>query len=506
MTADRCLTVVGLGPGDIRHLTLEAAEVLGGADSAWLRTSRHPAISHLAERFADLRLESFDHLYQSGHSLEEVHAGIVAHLLEAARDRDVVYCVPGSPVIGEATVDLLTFLAAAENLSLRVVNGMSFVEPVLALLGIADAAWMTLIDGVEIELLMCENALGELNGKPGRLPVRAAVPTAPVLISAVYGQARVNSVQRWLGRFWPQDHEVIVVRLAGAGGGTQERAPVRLLDRLTFDQFTSVFVPAVQPRADVATCSGLLDLTRSLRAPGGCPWDREQTHDSLKPYLLEEAYEALEALDEHDWIKLSEELGDLLFQITLHAQIAAERDEFGITDVIKNISEKLIRRHPHVFGDATMVSSAAQLERWEAMKQAERPARESILSGIPPAMPALPYSLAIQKRAGHQGFEWPTAEALLMKLEEELDEVRSALSGDEGRGRVMEELGDILFALVSVGRWLKIDPEEALRRANRKFVARFKHVEAHCKSEGRIMRELTPEELDILWEQSKAGS
>jgi tetrapyrrole methylase family protein/MazG family protein len=495
--------VVGLGPGDVRHLTLEAAEVLDSVDTVYVRTARHPTIDKLRERFPRLEVNSFDDVYESETSFEEVYGQIVRRLLDRAKDEEVVYAVPGSPSIDETTVRLLLSLAATTENPIRLVQGLSYIEPVLGRCQEFDSTWLSLIDAVEIDLLAHENAVGEVPGKPGRLSWRSPTPTAPLLISQLHSAHIAASVKLWLSRYWPETHEVALIRAAGTDMESVESLPIYRLDRIEVDHLTSLFVPPVAPTEDVRTFAGLMNVTQTLRAPGGCPWDREQTHDSLKTHLLEEAYEVVETLDEKDYPKLTEELGDLLFQVTIHSQIAAEHDEFTIEDVIAGITSKLIQRHPHVFGEMDLPTAASVLERWETFKQSEKPERVSVLSSIPVSMPALPYSYAVQKRAANQGFEWPDMEGLLGKVSEELDELRAEIASDESRARIAEELGDLLFVLVSVGRRLKVDPEEALRRANRKFVERFRYVEAAVKGAARRLPDLSAGELDGLWEEAK---
>jgi tetrapyrrole methylase family protein/MazG family protein len=247
-----------------------------------------------------------------------------------------------------------------------------------------------------------------------------------------------------------------------------------------------------------------MNLTRTLRAPGGCPWDREQTHASLKPHLLEETYEVLDALDSGDPAEIMEELGDLLFQVTIHSQVAAETGEFSIEDVICSIMTKLIGRHPHVFGELDLQNAQEVREHWETFKQREKPKRSSVLEQIPRGLPALPQSNLMQKRAASVGFEWPDVDQVIGKVEEELQELRHEIDVEAPREQEREEFGDILFALVSVARHLRIDPEEALRLANRKFAARFQYVESRVSAGGRSLRDLSPAELDEYWNEAKA--
>jgi tetrapyrrole methylase family protein / MazG family protein len=248
-------------------------------------------------------------------------------------------------------------------------------------------------------------------------------------------------------------------------------------------------------------------IIAALRAPDGCPWDREQTHASLKKYLLEESYETLEAIDGGDPAMLCEELGDVLLQIALHSQIAEEAGEFTIADVIAGISRKMVRRHPHVFGDVEVSGSAEVLRNWEAIKAAEksdRPPDASALDGIPREAPALMKAMETSKRAVKVGFEWERLEDVWAKVHEELDELKAASeSGDAGE--VRDELGDLLFTLVNVARWLKVDPEESLRRMLDRFSMRFRHMEASLAGQGKKMEDLPLSELDRLWDEAKAA-
>lgn len=243
---------------------------------------------------------------------------------------------------------------------------------------------------------------------------------------------------------------------------------------------------------------------KCLRGPGGCPWDAEQTHQSLTRYLLEETYEVLEAIDSGDPEHLKEELGDLLLQPVFHAAIAEEEGRFTIDDVITALCGKLIRRHPHVFGDMQIADSSAQVENWEAIKKAEKgTARPSALSGVPPHLPALLKAQKITEKASRVGFDWNHADQVLEKVMEELQEFEEArASGD--RCRMEEELGDLLFAIVNLGRFLTLDPEEALRKTIDRFQKRFRHIEESLQQQARTFSTAGPDELDALWEQAKS--
>lgn len=263
----------------------------------------------------------------------------------------------------------------------------------------------------------------------------------------------------------------------------------------------------------------LVALQSRLRAPGGCPWDREQTHQSLRPFLLEETYEVLDALESGDPEKLASELGDLLLQVVFHAELARESGKFDIRDVTDAIHSKLIRRHPHVFGKVKARTSSEVLKNWEQLKAEERkstngapqrkPSEASLLEGVPRSLPALLEAYQLTRRAANIGFDWENIEGLLEKLQEETDELRRALARGQGTKanvpsrEVEEEVGDLLFVAVNVARFLGLDPEIALKRANRKFTVRFHGMEKEMVRRGRRLADVPREEIEQLWEQSK---
>lgn len=253
-------------------------------------------------------------------------------------------------------------------------------------------------------------------------------------------------------------------------------------------------------KKEMRTFAGLRRVVATLRGPDGCPWDRVQTHQSLRPFLLEEASETLAALDEGDSDLLREELGDLLLEVLLHVQIAEETREFRLSDVVYGIADKLVRRHPHVFGEAVAETPEAVVEQWEELKREER-GDQSALSGIPPTLPALALAQAMQRRAERAGFAWDSAEQAWEALAEELEELRQARTPEERR----EEVGDALFALVNLARWLEVDAEEALRSTGRGFRTNFQRLETTARERGRDLREMQLEEKLALWEESKQG-
>lgn len=250
----------------------------------------------------------------------------------------------------------------------------------------------------------------------------------------------------------------------------------------------------------------LVAIMARLRSPNGCPWDQEQTHQSLTPYLLEEAHEVLEAIEKKDYSDLPEELGDLLMQIIFHAQIAAEENRFDILDVLDAICSKLIRRHPHVFEDVIANTSEEVLHNWEKIKEQERAKKgkkkSSLLSGLPKSLTALVTSLRLGEKTHRVGFDWPSTADVLNKVEEEFTELKEAIQTKDSQ-QIEDELGDLLFSITQLGRFLKIDSESALRKSCYKFTKRFQWIEQKCLAEKKPLRALSAEEWDQLWEKSK---
>lgn len=445
MTADphgRWLTIVGLGPGDAALLTVEAQAVLAGAHEVWLRTARHPTVSALP---AGPRYESFDALYEQFSSFEEVYEAIVARVLElAGRPEGAVYAVPGHPLFGEATVRALLGRAPAAGIGVRLVSGVSFVDVAAAALAIDPLA-----DGL---LVLDALSLGGHH--------RLLAPERPTLIAQVYDRRAATQAKLALLASYPPEHAVRIVRAGGTAGAHIIETALAELDRADrFDHLATLYVPPLGVTEDVRSFEGVRAIVARLRAPeGGCPWDLEQTHETLKRFLIEEAYEALDALDEGTPRRIAEELGDLLMQVVLHAQVAEDAGEFAIEDVFRSIGEKLVRRHPHVFGE-TVVSGAGEVVRnWEELKKAER-GDQPLLDAVPKAMPALAQAQAVQSRAARNGLADPYGPP-----------VAEAVAAFDAAA-TLDALGDLLFAVVARARARDLDAEEALRLAVRRFRA-----------------------------------
>ncbi|RLC61734.1 MAG: nucleoside triphosphate pyrophosphohydrolase, partial [Chloroflexi bacterium] len=439
------ITIVGLGPGDPRLLTLEAWEVLATAGEVWLRTQRHPTIAGLPP---DLTLHAFDSLYERAEDFSQVYDVIVSEILRLGRRPEgVVYAVPGHPFVGESTVEQIARRADEIGVAVRIVEGLSFVEPVLTALRIDALAGLQVCDAIEL----AARYHPPLN------------PDCPALIGQLYSQTIAADVKLTLMNQYPDDHGVTLVHAAGTSARRVVHLPLYELDRRDdIAHLTALYVP---PIPGVASFESLQDTVAHLRAPDGCPWDREQTHESLRRGLLEEAYEVVTAIDAGDLRALQEELGDLLLQILIQTQIAAEEGEFKMPAVIGTIDAKLKHRHPHVWGDRRVKGTEDVLHRWEELKREEKGGESSVLEGVPPALPALQQADTYNRRAARVGFDWNEAGGVADKIREEIAEVEAASTLEERES----ELGDLLHAVVNWARWLGLDPETALRKANARF-------------------------------------
>ena len=471
--------VLGLGPGPMGLITLETMQLLEQAGEVLVRTSRHPCTGELRTRGVNMRF--MDHHYEESASMEEVYSAIAREVLEEARSKgEVYYAVPGFALLAERTVQLLL----EEDAEVRIRGAVSFFDAVLGELALDAVEGMLMLDADRL----LERGYGMLD------------PRVATLLAQVDSRLKASEVKLLLLEVYPPSHAARVIRSAGMPDAEVEEVLLEELDRgERFDHLTTLLIPALVEE-DVFDFRRLLDIVARLRAPGGCPWDRKQTHESLARHMVEEAHEAVDAIHHGDWEHLSEELGDLLLQVVLHGQIGSEEGTFDVRDSLHSIIAKLLRRHPHVFGEVKLDTPEEVIARWEHIKAEER-GEPSVMDGLAQGLPSLLYAYKLQTRAARVGFDWKEAEDVLPKLEEELREIEDVLR--RGEGDLEEELGDMIFTLVNVCRRYKVDPEIALRRSARKFEMRFRGMEERCGVEGRSVEDLTLEELDCLWEESK---
>ena len=478
------ITLVGLGPADTGSLSVAARDALRAATRLFVRTCRHPAVEGL--RREGVAFEPLDELYETARDFDAVYDAIATRVIEAANDGDVAFAVPGHPLVGEESVRRILARARDHGVSVRIVGSESFVEAALAALRAPVGEGLLVLDALALD-----------HAEP-----RVDLPT---LVYQVYDAQVASDVKLALMRAYPDDWPVRVVRQAGVAGREEVlETPLHRLDRVDADHLTAVYVPPLPESRRKPTFADLVAVMARLRAEGGCPWDREQDHRSLRRYLIEECYEAVDAIDADDMDSLAEELGDVLLQVVFHAQIEHENGCFDIDDVVSHIVRKLVRRHPHVFGEVTVENSAEVLDNWEQIKRQEKGEgwRESALDGVPSSLPALIRALEISKRAAKVGFEWERFEDVLAKMEEEIGELREAI--EAGReDAAFDEIGDLLFTIVNVARWRKLDPEDALRQMLVRFCTRFRRIEQAARAQSRPLTDLTLAEMDALWEAAK---
>lgn len=466
--------VVGLGPGSSDLLTADTRQLLASGMQVLLRTRRHPTVDELDP---GARWPSCDDLYETAAAFDDVYAAVARRALALAAQSDLVFAVPGHPLVAERSVSQLMQMAGATGCPVIVHPAVSFVDVAVAALG---------IDGGNLQV--CDALALRVDAQ------------RPALVAQVHGRDIASALKLQLLDIYPPEHPVSVLRNLGTASQSVAGTPLASLDHEPFGYLHCVYLPPLAPEDDTRRFDGLFAIIERLHAPGGCPWDREQTHESLRPHLLEETYELLEAIDRGEPAAIAEELGDVLLQVLMHAAVAERLDEFAFGDITDHIARKLLRRHPHVFGDAQAETADDVRPMWEALKQAEKP-DQSILEGVPATLPALAASQAIQGRARRVGFDWPDIEGPLDKLREELSEFARA----DGPADREDEFGDILFVIANLGQRLGIDAEQALRRANDKFRRRFARVETLARERGVDLKDLDLAGLDALWDEAKAA-
>jgi tetrapyrrole methylase family protein/MazG family protein len=495
------ITIVGLGSGDEQQLTLGVWRVLQSASLIYLRTEKHPVVQFLVSE--GITFKTFDHLYEANSTFEGTYEAIVETLLseaEAGADQTmIVYAVPGHPMVAEATVRQLLTRGQSKGITIELLGGESFLDQTFVKLGFDPIEGFLMVDAADL--------------KP-----EAIHPNTHTLIAQVYDRQIASDVKLALMDIYPDDYIVIAAHALGVKNEERvERLPLFELDRTeAFGNLSLIWVP----RSDDIVLQNhkfarLHEIIRTLRSPEGCPWDREQTHTSLRKNFIEETYEVLETIDDDDPVAMCEELGDVLLQIMLHAQIEEEEGTFTIRDVISGLNEKLIRRHPHVFGSREADNAEEALQTWQEMKVEEKRNKGievkalSQLSGIPRDLPAIMTAYKLQKKAAEVGFDWNRIEDVLAKVEEEINEIKQLVSTDEmidmseRREARKGEIGDLLFAAVNAARFWKIDPEEALVSTNRKFIRRFGYIEEQLRLAGRAFHETDLAEMEQWWQAAK---
>lgn len=478
------ITVIGLGAGDLDQMQLGVYKKIKAVQSMYVRTMDHPVLKELQ---ADgVQMESFDYVYEKHDTFAPVYREIADTLIEKGQAADIVYAVPGHPLVAELTVQYLIEAERAGDIELVIEGGQSFLDPIFAALKIDPIEGFQLLDGTSL-------SQHEVNMRQH------------VLIGQVYDAFSASEVKLTLMEKYRDDYPVTIVTAAGSSEEQLRTVPLYELDQAAeLNNLTTVYVPPVQSDEEaLRDWATFRHIIAKLRSPEGCPWDREQTHESLKKYMLEEVHEFLAAVDAEDDFAMVEELGDVLLQVFLHAQIGEDNGYFTLEEVLAGISEKMIRRHPHVFGDVTAEDADAVVINWNEIKAEEKgESQAQLLKEAYTAMSSLQTSYNYQKKAASVGFDWPNVDDAWDKFLEEMAEFREELAHGNAKS-LLDEFGDVLFTIVNLARFYKISPEEAMLHANEKFARRFGFVEQSVKDSGKPFSEFTLEELDAFWDEAK---
>ena len=478
------IKIVGLGPGSPDALTIGAVEALQGSKNLYFRTEKHPTVDYLKNR-----LETFktcDNYYEEGSSFDEVYSNIAKNMIEEYKVYgELVYAVPGHPLVAERSVLNLINLCNENNIEYKILPAVSFVDAMMDRLQIDPIEGLKIIDAFDIKNQILDKRIG-------------------TIITQVYNPLIASEVKLELLEYYHDETEIYYVRAAGIEGEESIRKiPIYELDmQEDIDYLTSVYIPKdINNKKDFYD---LVDTIEVLRSENGCAWDREQTHESIKNALLEEAYEVIEAIEDENIDGLIEELGDVLLQVVFHSIIGKEDGYFNISDVIEAITSKMIYRHPHVFRNETASNSEEVLANWDELKKKEK-SYETLteeINGIAKTLPALIKAHKVQKKAAKVGFDFENVDEAVEKVKEEINEVLDVYKTNNME-KIINEVGDLLFACVNVSRLLNVDEEEALNKSTKKFIKRFSFIEDNVLKQGKDLKSVTLDEMNSLWEDSK---
>lgn len=479
------IKIVGLGPGAKEALTIGTICELENNKNIFLRTEKHPTVDYLKEK--NIVFETYDNVYESIGSFDEVYLNIANDLIQKHGElEDLIYAVPGHPLVAEKSVFNLIELCKENSIEYKIIPAVSFIDAMIECLKIDPIEGLKVIDAFDIGNQILDKRIG-------------------TIITQVYNQLIASEVKLKLLDQYNDETEIYYVRAAGIKDQESIRKiPLFELDMQgDIDYLTSIYIPKdLKNKKDF---NDLLSIIETLRGEDGCPWDREQTHQSLKKALIEESYEVIDAIDQEDDDSLIEELGDVLLQVVFHASIGNEDGYFNISDIIEGICNKMISRHPHVFKDVNELNSSEEvLVKWDELKKKEK-GYNSIteeMNGITKGLPALLRAHKVQEKAKKVGFDFENVKFAINKIKEELNEVIDVYNTGNVE-KIKEELGDLFFSCVNVARFLKVDEEIALNYTIDKFIKRFAYIEEIAKEKNIEITNMNVEEMDKLWEISK---
>lgn len=469
------LHILGLGTGKSEELSYKAYNLINSEKPKYTRTIRHPVLTEQSYK----NLKAFDEIFEKEDNLEQVYQ-IIKETLDYALDQydEIIYIVPGSPYIGDRIVD--SYLNEQHGIEIDIIDGCSFIDKAIKLSGTQNMR-VNIIDGQVLNQYSID-----IHGDN--------------IICGIESQALASRIKIELTEIYPYDTNVIFMDILK---NKREQISLFELDRQeNYDYSTYIFVESIDiTMLDMYNINDLKNLMSLLRGPDGCPWDRKQTHMSLRECVVEEAYEVVDAIENNDVDNLVEELGDLLLQVVFHSQIAAEEGYFNFEDVIAGICKKLYSRHPHVFLDSKAHDETEAKLNWDEIKEKEKKTSSYTekIAGIPQSMSPLTRGYKIQSKAAEVGFDWPNASGAVLKVKEEIAELMEAYETMDAV-KIEDEIGDLIFAIINFARFMGINPDIALNKTNKKFIRRFEFIE---KNADKDLKDMTLEEMDYLWELSK---
>ncbi len=472
------IQIIGLGAGSEDDLTIRAQEALSERIPAFARTDRHPIVNELRK---NIDIDSFDDYFEKYETFDEVYENIVNTLIEKSKQYGKInYCTAGSPYYGDIVTKKL-ISEYKDQINTIIIDGMSFLDKCLKLSGYADYNNIKILDCLETDEFSFD--VNSFN-----------------IITQVYDLETASQLKVKLMEIYPEDANSLIIDVLEEN---VKKIPLFMLDQEKNYGFSTYFciLPIEISKNRVYNVDNLLRIVKLLRGPDGCPWDKKQTHHSIRQHVIEEAYEVVDAIDNDDVDNLVEELGDLLLQVVFHAELGSEEGYFNFSDVVTDVCKKMYFRHPHVFGDVKADDAEEALTSWENSKLKEKnlTTYTDNLKNVPKALSTLSRSYKIQKRAAEVGFDWSDAWGAVLKIKEELLEFIEEYN-NHNIENMEEEFGDLLFALVNFARFEKINPDIALNKTINKFIDRFEYIE---KNSTKDLKQMTLEEMDELWEESK---
>ncbi|WBW97934.1 nucleoside triphosphate pyrophosphohydrolase [Oceanirhabdus sp. W0125-5] len=478
------IKIIGLGPGAIESLTLGTINELKNGKNVFFRTEKHPTIDYI--KTLNIEYKTLDHFYNELDSFDQVYEAISNEIINEYRNtKELIYGVPGHPLVAERSVSMLIEKCEEMNIDYEIVPAVSFIDAMMEALKIDPIKGMKILDAFDIGNSVLDKRVG-------------------IILTQVYDKYIASDVKLKLAEYYGDDYEVYFVRAAGVKGlEVIKKIKIYEIDRMEdIDYLTSLYIPSTTEV--IYDFNDLTEIMDELRGEEGCQWDKKQTHESLKKYLIEECYEVIDAIDKDDIDKMIEEFGDVLLQVVFHAQIGKEEGYFNINDIIKSICEKMVRRHPHIFNKKAYLTESEVLTNWEDIKKQEKGFHKHSegLEDIPKALPSLMRAEKIQKKAAKVGFDWNDINPAMDKVIEELNEIKDVYKTNN-RSKILDEIGDLIFACVNVARFLNINSEEALNSTCDKFIRRFSYIEEQSNKKGFKLEDMSLEEMDVLWEEAK---